>query len=63
MKRVTVKCVDGSTIVINADRLETLVDDSNYIVAKAANEIVGVFDMGTVSAMYMTETRKNENPA
>lgn len=62
MKRLVVHCVDGKQINIEADKLATFIDDSNYIVAKKAGEIVGVFDMGQVKTLYLSEQGKpNEN--
>ena len=62
MKRLMVNCIDGTTVNIPADKLTTLLDDANYIVAKRGAEIVGVFDMGAVKTLYLSETGgRNEN--
>lgn len=57
MKRLIVKFTDGEFVNIEADRLTQLVDDTNYIVALKSREIVGVFDMGSVAALYLSETK------
>ena len=55
MKRLIVKCTDGGTCNIEVDRIEQLENDTNYIIARKDNEIVGAFDLGSVSIMYVSE--------
>ena len=55
MKRLMVKLTDGDTVNIAADKLTTPADDSGYIIAMKGGEIVGVFDMGNVVTLYLSE--------
>ena len=55
MKRLMVKLSDGDTVNIAADKLTTPADDSGYIIAMKNGEIVGVFDMGNVVTLYLSE--------
>lgn len=55
MKRLVVKCTDGEGVNIEADRLTQIIDDVNYIVAMNGKEIVGVFDIGSISFLYLSE--------
>ena len=61
MKRLFVKCADGSSVNIGADRLKQLNEDTNYIVAIQGNEIVGVFDLGNVAALYLSESSERQS--
>lgn len=49
------KCADGEGVNIAADRLTQIIDDVNYIVAMNGGEIVGVFDIGSISMLYLSE--------
>lgn len=55
MKRLMVKLSDGNTVNIAADKLTTPNDDSGFIIALCNGEIVGVFDMGSVETLYLSE--------
>ena len=55
MRRLVVKCADGEGVNIAADRLTQIIDDVNYIVAMNGKEIVGVFDIGSISMLYLSE--------
>lgn len=57
-KRLMIKCVDGATINISADHLAPLNDDANFIMAFNEDEIVGVFDLGSIQTLYLQETTK-----
>ena len=57
-KRLMIKCTDGDTINISADRLLPLSEDANFIVAYNDGEIVGVFDLGIVHTLYIQESSK-----
>lgn len=56
MKRLFVKCVDGSSTCIEADSLMQLHEDVNFIIAKKDDSIVGVFDLGSISVLYLSES-------
>ena len=54
MKRLVVKCSDGNMVNIQADRLQALEQDPNFIVALSEGEIVGVFDMANITMLYLS---------
>ena len=54
MKRLVVKCSDENMVNIQADRLKTLEQDPNFIVAMCDGEIVGVFDMANITMLYLS---------
>ena len=51
--RLTIKCTDGGTINIAADKIKTMEADENYIIALNDDEIVGVFDLGEIQTLYL----------
>lgn len=58
MRRLSVKCICGDCINIPADKLITPENDINYIYVECNGETVGIFDMGSVSTLYLYEDRK-----
>ena len=51
--RLMIKCTDGGTINIAVDKIKTMEDDENYIIALNEGEIVGIFDLGAIQTLYM----------
>jgi hypothetical protein len=48
-----VKCTDGSTINIPADRIAANPQDESYIIALNNGELVGVFDLAIIETLYL----------
>ena len=57
MKRCVVQFTGGEFCNIEADRL-VAASDEHIIMAMKGEEIVGVFDLGCVLALYLSEVRK-----
>lgn len=53
--RLVVKCNDGGFVNINVSRIER---DDCVVFAYRENELVGVFDLGTVGMLYLSEAEK-----
>jgi hypothetical protein len=51
--RLMVKCTDGSTINIPADRIAANPQDETYIIALNNGELVGVFDLAIIETLYL----------
>lgn len=58
MKRCVVQFTGGEFCNIEADRLVAAPSDEHIIMAMKGEEIVGVFDLGCVLAIYLSEVRK-----
>ena len=54
-KRCIVKFIDGNYVNIQATRLSMMPNDTNMMVVENGSEIVGVFDLGGISAIYLSE--------
>ena len=52
-RRLMIKCIDGGTINIPADRISAMEGDTNYIVATNGGEIAGIFDLAAIQTIYL----------
>lgn len=58
MKRVTIIVNQDRTVVINADRFEII---ENFVKVFDGEKLVGLFDIGIVNAVYMSEQKGKQN--
>ena len=54
MNKLTAYLTNDKTVTIDADRIEQVED---YIVAYNKDKMVGVFDLGIVAAIYLSERK------
>lgn len=55
MKLLFVKFTDGDQCFMQCDRIDMLEDNNHIILAMFHDSLVGVFDIGSVVCMYLTE--------
>ena len=57
MNKLFACLTDGRTVTITADRME---QNECYIVAYHVEKMVGVFDLGSIAVIYLSEMRAND---
>ena len=53
--RCIVKFIDSNFVNIQATRITMMPNDINMAIVQNGSEIVGVFDLGGVAAIYLSE--------